>query len=102
MSLGNTKDIDLFVGNQSKAVFLQVKTTTKKNREWTLRREAIRSKIIYVFVSLNEIKTPPEFYICTAEEVKVLLKPAGYVKIYRKQVGEYSDKWDKIDNALDI
>lgn len=65
--MSNTKDFDILAINREnyKQFAIQVKTTSYKQKSWTLgqkNEEMIDDNIIYFFVSLNELEVP-EYHI---------------------------------------
>lgn len=76
--MSNTKDFDILAIDRStyKQFAIQVKTTSSKNKEWTLskKNEDISDKnVIYFFVTLNELDVP-EYHIVPSEIVATTIK----------------------------
>ena len=104
LTLGNAKAIDLFAERDVRTVNVQVKAIrTEKSVNFGLRKDAIKDRIIYVFVCLNLPGTPPDYYICTSEQARGMVRP------WKKRPGiglatlrsdRYEDRWDKIEAAL--
>ncbi len=79
--MSNTKDFDILIINRknNNQYAIQVKTTSYKQKKWTLspkNEELIGKNIFYVFVSLNELETP-EYHIVPSNIVASQLKE-GY------------------------
>ena len=82
--MSNTQDFDILAINREtfKQFAIQVKTTSYKQKEWSLgpKSETLEGdNIIYFFVSLNELDTP-EYHIIPS-------------KIVAKEVREGHQKW---------
>lgn len=76
--MSNVKDFDILAIQRetNKQFAIQVKTTSYKQRRWTLSRkneELEEDNIFYVFVALNE-KEPPEYHIVPSKIVAKSLK----------------------------
>lgn len=74
ITLRNTKGIDIVCSNQeaTKTVSIQVKTTRESTRTWILDKKAenYRAKnLFYVFVTLNNGKRPPDYFVVPSEIV---------------------------------
>lgn len=82
--MSNTKDFDILAINREtfKQFAIQVKTTSCKQKSWTLSQKnetLIADNIIYFFVALNELDTP-EYHIVTS-------------KIVAETITKYHKKW---------
>lgn len=76
--MSNTKDFDILAINREtyKQFAIQVKTTSYKQKEWTLsekNEDLVGDNIIYFFVSLNELETP-EYHIVQSKIVANTIK----------------------------
>ncbi|MBI2807877.1 MAG: hypothetical protein HYX68_23080 [Planctomycetes bacterium] len=104
MTLGNAKAIDLFAESGERTVNIQVKAIRdKKSVGWPLMRGKVKDGIVYVFVCLNAPGVPPNYYVCTAEEVRTKVKQyatRGIVDITSLKSEDYIERWDKIEAAL--
>jgi hypothetical protein len=59
--------------------------------------------VIYVFVCLNGAVAPPDYYVCTAPEVRATIKQyatRGIVDLSRIRKTDALDRWDKIESSL--
>lgn len=71
--MSNTKDFDVLAINRetNRQVAIQVKTSYKVTKTWTLNQKAdnfFGKDIYYIFISLNELNSPT-FYIIESELV---------------------------------
>ena len=76
--MSNTKDFDILAINREtyKQFAIQVKTTSYKQKSWTLsekNEELVGDNIIYFFVSLNELDIP-EYHIVPSNIVAKIIK----------------------------
>ena len=76
--MSNTKDFDILAINREtyKQFAIQVKTTSYKQKSWTLSQKnenLIGDNIIYFFVSLNELDIP-EYHIVPSKVVAKSVK----------------------------
>ena len=76
--MSNTKDFDILAINREtyKQFAIQVKTTSYKQKSWTLSQKnenLIEDNIIYFFVSLNELDIP-EYHIVPSKVVAKSVK----------------------------
>ena len=104
MTLGNAKAIDLFAEREARTVNVQVKAIRdKKSVNWTITKRKIKDNIIYIFVCLNPAGTPPDYYVCTSQEARIMAKQfatRGIVNLNALKNDKYRDRWDKIESAL--
>jgi hypothetical protein len=68
ITLRNTRGIDIVCSNAdaSKSVAIQVKTRRQKARTWMLDQKVedyYADNLFYVFVTLNDLKQPPDYFI---------------------------------------
>lgn len=76
--MSNTKDFDILIINRenNNQYAIQVKTTSYKQKKWTLSKkneDLVGDNIFYVFVSLNELETP-EYHIVPSSVVAKSVK----------------------------
>lgn len=76
--MSNTKDFDILAINREtfKQFAIQVKTTSYKQKSWTLSQkneDLVGDNIIYFFVSLNELDIP-EYHIVPSKVVAKSVK----------------------------
>lgn len=113
--MSNTKDFDILAINREtfKQFAIQVKTTSCKQKSWTLSQKnetLIADNIIYFFVALNELDTP-EYHIVTSKIVaetitkshkKWLETPGLKGHIHKDNtIRKFEDKDDKYLNNWD-
>ena len=102
LTLGNAKAIDLFAVNDKGTQFtIQVKAVRSRNH-FPLDPNRIASKCIYVFVVLNKLGTPPDYYIVPG--VDFHSRPEkfgkwfhGYEKfpgVHPNDLPDYKDNWE--------
>jgi hypothetical protein len=106
LTLGNAKAIDLIAEKGRCTVNVQVKAISlRKNVGWPMLKGKVFDKIIYVFICLNDIDTPPTYFIARGDEIRDMISEYGrrgilnYGKINSDQ---FKSRWDKIDDALQI
>src|ERR1044072_4275817 len=101
ITLGNAKSIDLFAVNDKGSSFrIQVKTLRSRNY-FLIDLERVDAACWYVFVVLNNPKTPPDYYIVPGIDLRSEPKRFGkwfadYKKmpgIHPKDLTDYHDKW---------
>jgi hypothetical protein len=104
MTLGNAKAIDLFAELGTQTVNVQVKAIRdKKSIGWPMMLGNVIDGVMYVFVCLNAPGNPPDYYVCTAAEARVLVKQyrvRGIIDLARIKKTDALGRWDKIENAL--
>ena len=71
VTYGNAKSIDLFVSNPhtGRNFVVQVKTQHKKNC-FPLSPKAVHGGHVYVFVRLNGVSEPEEYFIVPGDEIE--------------------------------
>ena len=79
ITLRNSKGVDILCSNAeaTKTVGIQVKTAKGKAVEWVLGQKAedyFADNLFYVFVSLNNNETPPDFFIVPSKAVAKFAK----------------------------
>lgn len=78
ITLGRAEKYDIIaVSEKGKVAKIQVKTIWKKTKRWVLTKkheEIIAPDYFYAFVSLNEGKEPPEFWIVPSRIVASFVK----------------------------
>lgn len=109
LTIGTAKAIDLFVERGLRTANIQVKAIRlRKNVGWPILRSKVLSKVVYVFVCLNDAATPPTFFIATAAEVRPRVReypqPNGTVRGILNygsvNTERFKNRWDKIEAAL--
>jgi hypothetical protein len=104
MTLGNAKAIDLFAEFDGLTVNVQVKAIRdKKSIGWPMMTAKIMDNVIYIFVCLNGAAAPPDFYLCTAAEVRKAIKQystRGIVDLSVIKKGAFLSAWSKVEEAL--
>jgi hypothetical protein len=106
LTMGNAKAVDLFAEKDGRAICVQVKAIAhKRNVGWPLpfAKNKIVGGVIYVCVVLNEIGTPPTYYILPPAEV--LSRGRWYatraiLDIARIRDGDFEDAWHIIEALL--
>ena len=76
--MSNVQDFDILAINResNKQIAVQVKTTGRKQKIWTLSKKSEKlagKNIIYIFVSLNDLATP-EYHIVPSSIVAETIK----------------------------
>lgn len=116
--MSNVKDFDILAINRRtyEQFAIQVKTTTYKQKKWTLskKNETLEGdNIIYFFVSLNELETP-EYHIVPShivaericrEHQEWLNTPGrkgqkhndNNIRVFRDFDDEYLNRWDLLN-----
>jgi hypothetical protein len=84
ITLRNTKGVDIVCTNSeaSRSVAIQVKTRAKTAREWILNQKVedyYADNLFYVFVTLNDSKRAPEYFIVPSKIV------ADYTRLTHKE-----------------
>ena len=71
LTIGNAKSVDLFATNiKSGKIFeIEVKTLRKGPNCFSLKTSRISPNKIFIFVYLNSIDTPPDYFILTGKEL---------------------------------
>ena len=113
--LRNNDSVDILASNLSgKKIFsVQVKTNQNGKREWILKKKAEEpiNSLIYIFVSLKDGLTRPEFFLIPSLELSAIIKNdhikwlSGIAKSgrtrndsdmrkFRDYAGAYLEKWD--------
>jgi hypothetical protein len=104
MTLGNAKAIDLFAEKKLRTVNVQVKAIrVRKNVGWPITKAKIFSKIVYVFVCLNDEARPPTYFIATAQEVRPRIREYATRAILNYgslNSTQFRDRWDKVEACL--
>ncbi len=108
MTLGNAKAIDLFAERDLRTVNVQVKAIRlRKNVGWPILKAKVFDRIIYVFVCLNDDRTPPTYFLAFGHEIRDQIKEYSAKGGYRGILNygcvnsdEFRDRWDKIEQAL--
>jgi len=70
VTFGNAKAVDIFVRNEknNKEYCVQVKALRKKNC-FSLKKENVSPKHIYVFVVLNDIDQEEEYFVVSGDDL---------------------------------
>jgi hypothetical protein len=79
ITLRNTRGVDILCSNMdaSRSVGIQVKTNWNANRAWVLHKKAesyFADNLFYVFVTLNDSKREPDYFIVPSETVALYIK----------------------------
>lgn len=78
ITLGRAEKYDIIaVSEKGKVVKIQVKTMWKKTKRWVLTKKhekIVAPDYFYAFVSMNEGKEPPEFWVIPSKIVALFLK----------------------------
>ncbi len=104
LTLGNAKAIDLFVYNEdiNRAFDVQVKTLRRSNC-YILSPKNIIPKRVYIFVMLNTIDRPVEYFIISGKKIlenkeilygKNLQENNPFSAIRIGQIRKYKDRWE--------
>ena len=106
MTIGNAKAIDLFIEKGRRTANIQVKAISRrKNVGWPMSRSKVWSNVTYVFVCLNELDKPPDYFVATPSEVRPRIKQyatrgiLNYGSLNKKRRA-FKDRWDKIETAI--
>ena len=114
--MSNTKDFDILAINREtyKQFAIQVKTTSYKQKSWTLSEKnenLIGDNIIYFFVSLNELDIP-EYHIVPSKVVADTIRTEHSIwlntlgkkgqKHKENPIRKFQDKEDKYTNNWGI
>ena len=114
--MSNTKDFDILAINREtyKQFAIQVKTTSYKQKSWTLSEKnenLIGDNIIYFFVSLNELDIP-EYHIVPSKVVTDTIRTEHSIwlntlgkkgqKHKENPIRKFQDKEDKYTNNWSI
>jgi hypothetical protein len=102
MTIGNAKAVDLFAEKGFQRIAIQVKAIyKKKNVGWPMLKDKVKADCFYIFVNLNADKmSPPEYFICTAEEAKSKVKQyatRGIVDLTSVNSEEFRNNWGKLE-----
>ncbi len=104
MTIGNAKAIDLFVEKGRRTANIQVKCISRrKNVGWPMTKSKVWSNVLYVLVCLNDLGTPPSFFVATPSEVRPRVKQyatRGILNFGSVNTPQFRDRWDKIAAAL--
>lgn len=104
MTLGNAKAIDLFAEYGGLTVNVQVKAIRdRKSIGWPIMTDRIMDNVLYVFVCLNAATAPPDYYICTAAETRMVAKQystRGIVDLAAVKRAGFLGGWEKIEAGL--
>jgi hypothetical protein len=90
ITLRNTKGVDILCSNSNatKTVSIQVKTNRRYHREWMLNEKAENyqaDSFFYVFVNLNGLTKPPDYFIVPSKTVAAYAKDSH--KLYMETPG---------------
>jgi hypothetical protein len=102
LTMGNAKAVDLFAERDGHAICIQVKAAAG-SYGWPLSpdKAKIIDNVLYVFVALNAVGTPPDYYVLTAQAVCASARWAIIrAGIYIPQIRDHKDAWHLIDEAL--
>ncbi len=113
--MSNVKDFDILVINRDNhnQYAVQVKTTSYKQKRWTLSKkneELVKDNIIYVLVALNELDQP-EYHIVPSSVIADTIKNShqtwldtpgkngqehndNNIRIFEDKEDIYLNKWD--------
>jgi hypothetical protein len=104
MTLGNAKAVDLYAEKETRTVNVQVKAIrNRKSVGWPIMQAKVLPNIIYVFVCLNDVGLPPEYFVCTSDEARSRVKQyetRGIIDLSTLRSADFQDRWDKIQQAL--
>ena len=121
ITLRNTKGVDILCSNSSatKSVGIQVKTNRGSKRDWIMneKSDTFHAKnLFYVFVNLNDLKRPPEYFIVPSKIVsdytssthaewmntpnrKGMPHKDGSMRKFRDLEEKYLNRWDLLHLA---
>jgi hypothetical protein len=107
LTIGNAKAIDMFAEKDGAIISIQVKAIrNRRSIGWPIKKEqVVNSNIIYVFVNLNvedDSIAPPEYYVCTAEEVLRHIREyeiRSIIRLSDLDKGGYLEMWDKVNHS---
>jgi len=104
ITLGAAKSVDLFVYNEdlNHTYNVQVRALREKSNNFPIGIEQVKPELIYVFVVLNAIGTPVEYFHLTGNELidnekEIWGEGGGSGKrpgIYPSRLKDYKDRWD--------
>jgi hypothetical protein len=74
ITLRNTRGVDILCSSSdaTRSVGIQVKTNRGSRREWIMNEKADTfhaDNLFYVFVNLNDLQKPPEYFIVPSKDV---------------------------------
>lgn len=107
LTMGNAKAVDLFVERDGRSLCIQVKAIShKRNVGWPLpmEKEKILDGVIYVCVVLNDVGTPPSYYVLPPDVVRergVWYSTRAILDIGRIKNDGYLDAWRYIDQHFE-
>lgn len=101
ITMGNAKGIDILAEKNGKQFIVQVKAIYKqKNVGWPMMQDKVKLDCFYVFVNLKgDVMAEPEYFICTGEEAKPLVKQystRGIMNRTSLNSEQFKGRWDKI------
>jgi len=103
LTIGNAKAIDMFAEKDGANISIQVKAIrNRRSIGWPITKEQVKNGIVYVFVNLNVEDgsiAPPEYYVCTAEEVLRHIREyeiRSIIRLSDLDKGGYLEMWDKV------
>ena len=116
LTLRNARGIDLFASDGSKSVMIQVKTSSRKKREWQLDKKIETENspdLLFLFVDLGHIDEIPDFYIvpsgivadyCKSKTADWINATSGEQKQKREKLAmrKFRDKENKYLNRWDF
>lgn len=116
--MSNVEHFDILAINKKtyKQYAIQVKTTCRKSKEWTLAKkneDLFGNNIFYIFVSLNELE-PPSFHIVPSKEVATNIKEShklwlstlgrngkqhndNNMRKFKDTINAYLNRWDLLE-----
>ena len=103
LTMGNTKAVDVFAERNGKAICIQVKAIAKDGG-WPLPRQAnIIEGVIFVCVVLNDVGSPPTYYVLPSSEVLAggkWYKNRATLHLSTCKRDRFRDAWSIIDQAI--
>ena len=104
VTMGNAEAIDLFAEKGRWTLNIQVKATrVRRNVGWPILRAKVMSNGIDVFVCLNEMDSPPTYFVATPTEVRPRVKEygiRGILNLGELDTPQFRERWDKVELGL--
>src|SRR5262249_26250407 len=70
-------------------------------------KSKVSDKIVYVMICLNDMDTPPTYFIARGDEIRHMISEydvkggrRGILNYGKINSDQFKSRWDKIDNAL--
>ena len=104
MTIGNAKAVDLYAEKDARTVSIQVKAIAKRqNVGWTIMRQSVVPRVVYVFVCINPPGLSPDYFVATSAEARRKIKQystRGIIDLTTLRNTHFQERWDKVESAL--